>query len=203
MDRAQLLRRAVELSLLSIGISGLAGIIAVLAALTSGSLSLLGFGFDAVIDATASVTLVWRFTIEAREPHRAERVERIAEATIGAVLLLLAAYLGLNALRALAEGTSPEASSVGTILLVASIIALPPLALAKARLARRLESGALRADSLLTGVAAVLGVISLVGLLASEALGAGWADAAGALVVAAILVREGLGSVRIGREPVT
>lgn len=61
--------------------------VAVVTATTSGSSSLLGFGFDAAIDAVASVTLVWRFAIEARQPHRRERVERIAETAIGAVLL--------------------------------------------------------------------------------------------------------------------
>ena len=64
MGRGQLLRRALILSVLSIVINGLAGGTAVIVGLTSGSLSLLGFGFDAAIDSAASVALVWRFRIE-------------------------------------------------------------------------------------------------------------------------------------------
>jgi divalent metal cation (Fe/Co/Zn/Cd) transporter len=82
-----------------------------------------------------------------------------------------------------------------------SLVILPPLAVAKYRTARRLESGALRADSILTGIAALLAAIGLVSLGLSEVLGLTWADSAGALVVAAIVLREGLGSVRAMRNP--
>jgi divalent metal cation (Fe/Co/Zn/Cd) transporter len=198
--RAGLVRRALLLSVLSIVINGIAGGAAVVVGLTSGSLSLLGFGFDAAIDSAASVALVWRFRIEAREPHRAEQVERVAEAIVGVVLIVLAVYLGYSAIRALAEHAHPQATALGTILLVTSILALPPLAWAKHQTARRLESGALRADGILTGIAALLAAISLVGLGLSEALGLTWADAAGALVVAVVLVREGVGSVQVMRS---
>ncbi|MBA2254459.1 MAG: cation transporter [Chloroflexi bacterium] len=199
IERDELLRRALVLSVLSIVINGIAGGTAVVIGLTSGSLSLLGFGFDATIDSAASAALVWRFSIEAREPHRAERVERIAERIVGVVLLVLAAYLALSATRALASGSHPEATVVGIALLVFSMVALPPLALAKYRLAARLGSGALRADSILTGIAALLALISLVGLGLSVALGLTWADAVGALIVAAILVPEGWGALGAAR----
>lgn len=200
-SRDQALRWALALSILSIVINGIAGGSAVILGVTGGSLSLLGFGFDAAIDSAASVALVWRFMIEAREPHRAERVEKIAEAIVGAVLLALAVYLGVNAIRALAANAHPEATTIGTALLVFSVVVLPPLALAKHRVARALGSGALRADSLLTGIAALLALISLLGLGLSTALGLTWADAVGALVVAAILLREGFGSLQVMRHP--
>jgi divalent metal cation (Fe/Co/Zn/Cd) transporter len=188
------LRRAIRLSLLSIVMGAAMGATAVLAALTSGSLSLLGFGFDAVVDSAASVALVWRFAIEARQPHRAERVEQIAEAVIGVILLVVAAYLGFSAFRALIAQTHPDSTVVGLLLLVVSVVTLTPLAIAKYRTAAALQSRALRADSILTGIAALLAAISLVSLGLSTALGLTWADAIGALIVAAILVREAVGS---------
>jgi divalent metal cation (Fe/Co/Zn/Cd) transporter len=78
--------------------------------------------------------------------------------------------------------------------LLASAIVLPPLAIAKYRVAARLGSGALRADSILTAVAAVLAVISLASLAASQALGLWWADAIAALIVGVIVLREGWSS---------
>lgn len=200
-SRHQLLHRALELSVLSIVIAGIAGSVAVVAALSSGSLSLLGFGFDAAIDSAASVALVWRFRIEAREPHRAERVETLAEAILGVILLVLAAYLGFSAARALLEHAQPAPTLIGTALLVGSVAVFIPLAVAKYRVARALDSRALRADSLLTGFAAALAVVSLVSLGLSEAFGLAWADAIGALIVAAILAREGVSSVRAVRTP--
>jgi divalent metal cation (Fe/Co/Zn/Cd) transporter len=201
LDRDALLRRGLLLSILSILINAVVGGTGVIAALTSGSLSLLGFGFDAAIDSAASVALVWRFMIEGREPHRAERVEKTAEGVVGAVLIILGAYLAFSAIRALAAQEHPAPTLLGTAILIASIAILPPLALAKYRTAQRLESGALRADSILTAIAVLLAAIGLVSLGLSEVLGLTWADSAGALVVAAIVLREGWASVRAMRNP--
>jgi divalent metal cation (Fe/Co/Zn/Cd) transporter len=149
-----------------------------------------------VIDAVASVVLVWRFMVEARQPHRADRVEQAAERAVGLALIALSVYLALGALRVLVAGGYPETSTIALVLLIASVLVLPPLALAKNRVAGPLDSGALRADSVLTAVAALLALISLVSLAASDALGLWWADAAAALVVSVIVVREGWGSLR-------
>jgi divalent metal cation (Fe/Co/Zn/Cd) transporter len=188
------LSRALRLSVLSIAWSGAAGSIAVYAAIASGSLSSLGFGADAVIDSVASVVLVWRFSVEARQPHRAERVEAAAERVVGIALIALAVYLTLGAVRALVSESHPATSVVSLGLLAASALILPPLAVAKYRVAARLGSGALRADSILTAVAAILAGISLVSLAASQAFGLWWADAIAALIVAAIDLREGWSS---------
>ena len=196
-SRATDLRHALRLSVFSIVWSGVAGSIAVYAALVSGSLSLLGFGADAVIDSIASIVLVWRFSVEARQPHRAERVETAAERVVGLALIALALYLAVGAVRALMAQAHPETSLVSLGLLLASLVVLPPLAIAKYRVAARLGSGALRADSILTAVAAILGAISLASLAASQAFGFWWADAIAALIVGAIVLREGWRSLNL------
>ena len=195
--RATDLQRALRLSVISIVWSGVAGSIAVYAALVSGSLSLLGFGADAVIDSVASIVLVWRFSVEARQPERAERVETAAERIVGLALIALALYLAFGAVRALMAEAHPETSLVSLGLLLASVVVLPPLAVAKYRVAARLGSGALRADSILTAVAAVLAAISLASLAASQAFGLWWADAIAALIVGVIVLREGWSSLNL------
>ena len=196
------LRQAIALSIISIVLSGLVGVTAVVYGLASGGLSLLGFGFDAAIDAAASVVLVWRFMIESREPDRAMRVERIAETVVGVVLIVLACDLVFSAANAIASGGRPQVPDVGRALLVLSLLLLPVLALAKYRVARRIGSRALRADSLLTAIAALLAAISLTSLGLSEVLGLWWADAVGALLVSFVLLREGWLSVRAARRGV-
>jgi divalent metal cation (Fe/Co/Zn/Cd) transporter len=196
-SRATDVNHALRLSALSIAWSGVAGSVAVYAALVSGSLSLLGFGADAVIDSVASIVLVWRFSVEARQPHRAERVETAAERVVGLVLIALALYLAFGAIRALMAQAHPETSLISIGLLLASAVVLPPLAIAKYRVAARLGSGALRADSILTAVAAILAVISLASLVASQALGLWWADAIAALIVGVIVLREGWSSLNL------
>lgn len=189
--RARYLRHALWLSAISIAWSGIAGSIAVYVALGSGSLSLLGFGADAVIDSAASVALIWRFLVESRQPERAARVEHFAERVVGIALIALAVYLVAGSVRSLASQAHPDASVAAVALLLASAVALPPLALAKYRVASRLGSRALRADSVLTAVAGLLAIISLASLVLAETFGLWWADAVAALIVAAIVVREG------------
>jgi cobalt-zinc-cadmium efflux system protein len=194
LHRGRLLRRAIALSLLSVVLGAAMGMTGVVAALTSASLSLLGFGFDAAVDSAASVALVLRFALEARHPHRAERVEKVAEGLLGLVLLVVALYLAVSAIRALIDNARPDSSVTGFALLITSVVALTPLAIAKHRTAVALGSRALRADSILTGIAALLAVVSLVSLGLSAAFELTWADAVGALIVAAVLVREGITS---------
>jgi divalent metal cation (Fe/Co/Zn/Cd) transporter len=160
----------------------------------------MGFGLDAGLDAAASVALVWRFAVEAREPERADQVERAARWIVGIVLLGIAGYLVLGAVSAVFRGSRPEPTPIGFALLALSVLVLPPLALAKYRVASQIESRALRADSLLTAVAGLLAAISLISLGLSSELGVSWADPLGALIVAIFLVREGSSSARPDRR---
>lgn len=192
MDRDRLLRRALELSALSVGFSGVVGITAVVIGLTTERLALLGFGFDSAIDSVASIVLLWRFRLERTHPHHAERAEEIAERLVSAVLVVLAVYLGINAIQALLSGATPRDSEIGIGISIVSLAVLPPLALAKRRVAGALESGALRADSTLTGLAAALAAVSLAAAVLSEVLGIVGADALGGLAIAVVLAREGL-----------
>src|SRR5688500_3611790 len=90
--RGREVRLALWLSIFSMAWNGVAGSAAAYVALGTGSLSLLGFGVDAVIDSIASVALIWRFAVEAGQPARAARVERLAERVVGVALILLAVY---------------------------------------------------------------------------------------------------------------
>ena len=196
MDRAALLRRAIELSALSIALSGLFGAAAVVVALATGRLSLLGFGFDAVMDSIASCVLIWRFRIEGSSPGRAASVERKAEIVVGVVLVVLAVVLAAGSISALAGGSHAEATIAGLAISIASALVLPPLALAKRRTAERLASRALRADAVLTGIAAAIAALSVIGFVLTEAFAIRAADPIGALIVSVILAREGIGAVR-------
>lgn len=105
------LRRAVELSLVSVGWNTIVGLAAVITAVASGSLSLIGFGINAVIDSSVSVLLIHRFRAEARgHAERAARAEERTEHIAGFAFVLIAAYLAVQAGRALAAGAGHSAS---------------------------------------------------------------------------------------------
>jgi divalent metal cation (Fe/Co/Zn/Cd) transporter len=198
-DRASDVQRARALSVVSVVGGIVAAIAGALIAVTTGSLAVLGFAIDSAIDSAASMVLTWRFTTESRDPERAVRVEHAAERVVGIVLLVAAVSLAVGAARALLAHETVTPSTAQLVLLAISLLVLPPLAFAKWRVARRLSSAALRNDALLTGAAALLAGVALlaVGLAAT---GLWWADAAGSLVIAAVLGREGLASVRLSRS---
>ncbi|HZR94226.1 MAG TPA: cation transporter [Gaiellaceae bacterium] len=185
------LRRAVELSVASVGWNTVVGFAAIGTALASGSLSLIGFGINAVVDSSVSVLLIRRFRAEGRgHSERAARAEERAEQVAGVAFLLIAVYLTAQAVRALMRGSGHPASVFAIVEAVASLLVLPVLGTAKLRVSAVLASRALRADSMLTLFGAALAAVTCAALLLRRAEGWWWADAVGALVIAVLLVSE-------------
>ena len=197
--RAADVERARRLSIASVAWGLLAAVAGGAIGLTTGSLAVVGFAIDSAIDSAASVALTWRFATEARDPARAARLEHLAERIVGWVLIVAAVALAAGATRALLAHQPVTPSTAQLALLVASLVVLPPLAIAKHRVAGRLGSAALRNDALLTGAAAVLAGVALLAV-ALAAAGLWWADAAGSIVIAVVLAREGWASVGWGRS---
>jgi divalent metal cation (Fe/Co/Zn/Cd) transporter len=99
--------------------------------------------------------------------------------------------LTVAAVAALANHSHPGHTAVGVALTAASVLVLPVLAQAKLRLAKQLESSALRGDGVLSLAGAALAAATLVSLLVESAFGWWWADAVAALLIAGTLLREG------------
>ena len=194
-DRQQLVRQGLILSALSVGLGAFFALVAMVLALATGSVALLAFGADAAIDSAASVALIWRFQVEARDPDRAAHVDARAHRIVGFVLLGAAALVAFGSIRSLVFSIHVDASMSTVLLYVASLVLLPPLAYEKRRTARDLGSDALRADAFLTAAAAVLAGIGLAGFVGATSLGLTWADPIGALIIAAIMAREGRASI--------
>lgn len=185
------LRRAIELSVLSVAWNAVVGVAAVGTALATGSLSLIGFGINAVVDSSVSVLLIHRFRAEERgHDERAARAEERAERIAGIAFVLIAVYLAVQAARALAHGTGHSSSAFGIVEAVASLFVLPALGRAKLHVASALGSRALRADSLLTLFGAALSAVACAALVVERVAGWWWADAAGALGIAVLLLAE-------------
>ena len=189
-ERQTYLHSAIRLSQASIAWGLLTGVSSVAVGVAVGGLTLAGYGLDALADGAASGIIVHRFHTERKEPHRGDSLERRATRLVAFALALIGVLLGISAVHALATHHFPDATGLGVGIAVASMAVLPPLAVAKRRTAARLASGALRADSTLTAVAAVLAVGGLLGLVLDPAFGWWWADSVIALAVAGVLVRE-------------
>ena len=192
-DRAPLRAYALRLEYLSIGWNVIEGVVAVAAALSAGSVALLGFGIDSFVETASAAILVWRLRAEAGARDRAaiERLDRRAHRLVGLSLFLLAAWVVLDASLTLWERERPRASLVGIVLTAVSIVLMMALARAKRRAAAALESRALAADSFQTTACWWLSVVTLAGIGLNAAFGWWWADPVAALAMTIFLVREG------------
>jgi divalent metal cation (Fe/Co/Zn/Cd) transporter len=188
--RADLLQRALRLASFTVAWNVVEGVVALAAATAAGSRALVGFGLDSAVESLSAGVLVWRLRVEQRAPERAGQVERRALRLIGVTFLVLAAYVGIAAVRSLADGAEPEVSPVGIGLTALSLAVMPLLARAKRSVAAELGSRAVEADSAQTRACAWLSAVVLGGLVLNAALGWWWADPVAALVVVAILVQE-------------
>lgn len=191
-DRPALLASALRLSYFTIAWNGVVGTLALVVAFLDDSPALAGFALNALLDSSASVVLVWRFKRERRDPDGAARLERRAQYGVAAAMVLVAAYVGFQAIRGLIEGSHPKASIFGAAVAAASVLVLPWLGSAKLRVARGLRSGALRGDAVLTLASAALAGTTLVALLVNVGLGWWWADPLVALLIAGAVGTEGV-----------
>jgi divalent metal cation (Fe/Co/Zn/Cd) transporter len=183
-----LVRRARLLARLGLAWHGVEAAVAIGAGLAAGSIALVGFGADSLIEALAGVILLWRFA-GARSGSR--WAEHRAHRLIAGTFFALAAYVGAESVRSLVGAHEPDPSWIGIGLSVVTLITMPPLARAKSRVGEQLGSTAATSESRQTMVCAYLSVALLAGLTANAIAGWWWADPVAALVVAAVAVNEG------------
>ena len=167
--------------------------IAVGAGIAAGSVALIGFGIDSVIEALAGGVIVWLFSGGRGSSHTAERRAQQLIALSYAILVL---YIGIEATRDLLGSHHPEVSWVGIGLAAFTAPTMPLLARAKRNVGRKLNSSATVSEASQNMVCAYLSIALLVGLLANALFGWWWADPIAALAIGAVAAREGLESWR-------
>ncbi len=196
-ERDALVRRGRVLAYLTVGWNSVEAIVSIAAGAIAGSVALMGFGLDSVIETSSGAVMLWRLGhANERDNCTRERSERVALRLVGVSFLLLAAYVAGDAAWSLYKREVPERSAFGIAITVLSLIVMPILARAKRKVARGLNSGALQADSRQTDICAYLSAIVLAGLLLNAALGWWWADPVAALAMVPIIAREGVEAVR-------
>ena len=194
-NRASQVKRGQRLEYFTIAYNSLEGVIAIVAGLVAGSIALVGFGFDSIIEVTSGVALLWRLHSDADESRR-ERMEAITLRIVGVCFLLLAVYVTYDSVKSLIRREAPIESVPGIVLAAVSLIVMPLLVRAKRRVARSISSNALMADSKQTELCTYLSAILLGGLLLNALVGWWWADPLAAIVMVPIIVKEGIEGLR-------
>jgi divalent metal cation (Fe/Co/Zn/Cd) transporter len=178
-------RRARWLARATIAYNLIEAAVALVAGLAAGSIALISFGGDSLVECLSAVVILWQFR------GVAEDRERRALRLIGLAFFALAAYVTVESLRALATGSDADPSPVGIALAAVSLAVMPLLSWLKRRTGRELGSRAVVADSVQTLLCTYLSAALLGGQLHNAQWGWSWADPVAALVVAAVAAREG------------
>ena len=178
-------RRGIHLEYLTIGWNSLEAIIAIASGIIAGSISLIGFGLDSVIEVSSGAILLWRL-------FSGEHREELALKLIGISFLALAAYVAFDAAKSLWFRETPDKSYVGIGLAALSLMVMPRLASAKRKVASSIKSDAMHADSRQTDICAYLSAILLLGLGLNALLGWWWADPVAGLAMVPIIAKEGI-----------
>lgn len=191
-SRSHHVRRGRLLEYFTLAWNLLEAVIAIGSGVIAGSISLVGFGVDSVIECMSGGILVWRLG----DGEHGESRERIALKLVGVSFLLLAAYVAFEAVKSLIYREAPNASYVGIAIAALSLIVMPLLARAKRKVAANLNSRAMKADSRQTDLCAYLSAILLGGLILNATVGWWWADPIAGLIMVPIIAKEGIGSLR-------
>ena len=184
-DRARWRRSALVLAWATIAWNSLEAIVAIASGAEAGSIALVGFGLNSIVEVGSAMVVVWQ--LSGADGERERRALRL----IAGSFFVFAGYVAGHAAWDLVARSQPDESVVGIVLAALSLLVMPMLAVAKRRLGRRMSSLTVVADSGQTMLCSYLSAILLVGLVANATFGWWWADPIAALVIAGLAVREG------------
>lgn len=189
VDRLNAESRGRLLSYLTIGWNSLEGIIAIGAGIVAGSIALVGFGVDSVIEVSSGAIILWRLSA-------GEHREKLALKLVGVSFLALAVYVAFEGVKTLIYRELPEVTYIGIAIAALSLVVMPILARAKRGVAKQLNSRSIQADSRQTDLGAYLSAILLGGLILNAIFGWWWADPVAALFMVPIIAKEGVEAFR-------
>jgi divalent metal cation (Fe/Co/Zn/Cd) transporter len=154
--------------------------------IAAGSLALVAFGLDSLVEVFASLVVLWHMAPDVSTEERDRKAHRL----VGVAFAVLGAYLLIAGVRALWIGAEPESSPIGIAYLAVTAVVMFGLAAGKRRIGRRLGSSPFLAEARMTFLDGCLATAILVALALNTAFGWTWADAVAALIVSAAAARE-------------
>ena len=190
-DRERLVQRGRRLEYFTIGWNCIEAVVSVVSGLLAGSVALIGFGLDSLIEVASATALLWRL-LHDKDISRRERAEHLTLRIVGSCFLLLSAYVAYDSLHSLITAEDPERSISGIAIAAASLVVMPLLSRAKRLVGSGIESAAMIADSRQTDFCVYLSAILLAGLLLNALFGLWWADPAAGLIMVPIIGNEGI-----------
>lgn len=190
-------RKALYLSVFTVGYNMVEGIVSVIAGLLAGSIALTGFGLDSFVESLSGGVMIWRFEKHGKiSEEDEERVEAKAARLVGYTFFVLGAYVLFESLKKIIYREIPEPSLLGIIIAIVSLVVMPLLFFMKYGIGKSMGSRSMVADSKQTLACCYMSVALLAGLGLNYLFSIWWADPAAGLVIVMFLVREGYETLR-------
>jgi divalent metal cation (Fe/Co/Zn/Cd) transporter len=164
----------------------------------SGSLALLAFGGDSVVELLSAIVVLSHLK---GDVTGSEGLGRRTAMTTTLLLFALIPTIGLGAVYSYAAGLRPEGSLLGVAVAIGAVVVMPYLWLEKRRIGRETRCLPLSIDAMESATCFLMSVALLSGLMTEYFLGLWWADYLATAVILVFVAREGLESYReIGAE---
>jgi len=189
--QSNLRKKALYLSYFTVGYNLAEAAASIVFGWLAGSIALIGFGLDSLIESLSASIMIWRFSKHDMTSEEEERIEKRATRLVAITFFILATYVFYESISKLVYREIPETSLAGIVIAITSIVVMPILFRLKYKTAQALGSSSLIADPKETLACTVLSVALLIGLGANYLFGFWQADPIVGILVALYLVKEG------------
>jgi len=191
-DVARLYRKGLVLEYITVGYNVLEAVVSICFGAVAGSIALVGFGLDSIVESLSGLILIWRLRQHGKiSKEKEEKIEKRASRFVAITFFILGIYVFGESVRRLAEIEAPAPSLPGILIAVISLVVMPVLTVQKYQTGRQINSRALVADSKETLACAFLSLALLIGLGANYLFGFWQADPIVGLIIVIFLFREG------------
>jgi len=198
VDVAKSLRTAVVLEYVTITASAIEGCLALVSGILAGSVALVAFGADSVIEMLSAFVVLGRLNAMVRSDDADPGKDHRSHRALAILFFALVTYVIIIAALALLRRTHPSENVLGLSVCVASLVTMPALALSKRATSVRLNESRfthvarlVEADASETALCGLLSVSTLVGVILAKWVGWWWADPVASLIVVYFATREG------------
>jgi cation diffusion facilitator family transporter len=185
-------KKALILSYITVGYNIGECLISIFAGVMAGSIALIGFGLDSLVESLSGSVMIWRFRRSGKiSEEDEEELERRSARMIAATFFILGAYVLYESAKKLIVHEIPHPSLLGIAIALVSMITMPVLFYFKYKIGKKIGSRSLVADSKQTLACMFLSIALLIGLGLNYLFGIWQADPIVGLVIVIFLFKEG------------
>ena len=172
-----LLRKGKRLEYATLGWNIIGVLVLIVAVRNTHSISLLGFGFDTLLEIGASTIVIWELN------EIGGRRQKIGLRLLSVLFSLFGIYILIQSISNFILHNQPVQSTLGIVWLLLTFVVMVTLAVKKFQVGKLLNNPVLLTEGRVTLVDAGLACMVLISILVTQYYGWWWADIAGGFIL--------------------